>query len=124
MQKLIRDRKEFPECVRSFKQLKGICIGGCVDPKFDLKIYGGAHAHCYKEHAPYRGWICLNNEFSLEDKFVLLHEVAHLIANKSHVTPAHGKAWRKVVVEIGGTFKSFSGKYVEYPDLSHSDPKR
>lgn len=118
----ITKRSEFPECVRNFKELKGICIGKeCVDPNdhFDGEL---AHAHsqwCWTR-GKYQGWICIAKKRYLSNKLILLHEVAHLIACKSPNTPAHGKKWKQALVSIGGSFKPFDIGYgYKFLDYTH-----
>jgi hypothetical protein len=104
---VIRKRSLFPKCIRHFREVKGICVGRCINKKDDIKSKHAAHAHCLPLCKPYQGWICLRRKNILKEKYTLLHEVAHLIANKAASTPSHGKKWRKVVVAIGGTYKLF-----------------
>lgn len=122
----------FPDCVREYDFLIGISVGSCIDPNNHEPmmgdIYEEAHSHSYYDD-PYKGWICLGYECLLHDKYALLHEVAHLIANKSILVPAHGKEWRRAVKAIGGTYKPYTwfhnGIDLSYPvDLSHADPIR
>jgi len=101
----IKKRSQFPECIRHFKELKGICIGECID-NIQFGKSEAAHAHCY-DGDPYQGWICLKHKYQLKSKLILLHEVAHLIANRHIESVPHGKGWKKVLLSIGGTFKSF-----------------
>lgn len=102
----ITKRSDFPKCLQPFKQLKGICIGKCVNKNNTISTNHIAHAHCYGDG--FRGWICLRFKYQLRERLTLLHEVAHLIANKSPKTPSHGKKWKDTVVKIGGTYKSYS----------------
>lgn len=102
----ITKRSEFPKCVQKFKELKGICIGGCVDKGFSMLDRHVAHAHCW--HQKNQGWICLRYKYQLRQKQTMLHEVAHLIANKSSRTPFHGKKWKATLCEIGGSYKEYS----------------
>ncbi len=107
---VIRKRSLFPKCVRQFKELKGICIGECIvkgDPVDLPGSKGGAHSHAW-EGDPDKGWVCLSYKYQLKEKLLLLHEVAHLIANKALSTPSHGKKWREAVVAIGGTYEEFA----------------
>ena len=94
----IRDRKDFPACVQSFEVLRGICVGGCIDPSGTID-HCGAHAHV--DTGIYSGWICLSFKYQLREKQVLLHEVAHLLVPYT----GHSKIWRNKVKEIGGTIK-------------------
>jgi hypothetical protein len=102
----ITKRSDLPKCLQPFKQLKGICIGKCVNKKLNMADNHAAHAHCYGDG--FRGWICLRYKYQLKQRLTLLHEMAHILANKSPKTPPHGKKWKDAVVKIGGTYKSYS----------------
>jgi hypothetical protein len=120
----ITKRKDLPKCVRRFKQLKGICVGGCVDKSEGIRQDHIAHAHsCTKK---YKGWICLRYRYQLRERLTLLHEVAHLIVDSPKALP-HGKEWKKTVVDIGGTFKSYryirNGGEYEYLDFTYRHNK-
>lgn len=106
---ILKKRKHFPKCIRNFKQLKGICIGQCIDKSCSISPQHIAHAHSAKSD-PYRGWLCFRYKYLLKIKLVLLHEMAHLIANKNYKMPPHGKKWKAALLKIGGTFKSFQFK--------------
>ena len=103
---IIRKRHKLPKIVRSFKELKGICVGKCIIRGQSIEDDCWAHCHSIKGHK-HEGWICLKYKYQLREKYLLLHEVAHLIACKNWNTPQHGKRWRKVLKTIGGTLKSF-----------------
>ena len=106
---IIKKRSKFPKCVRKFKELKGICVGTCIDrfhPENWNNVY--AHAHSRNDDDPYKGWICLRDKYILKDRYSLLHEVAHLIADK--VDPEyrhHSKKWKEILIKIGGTIKVY-----------------
>lgn len=104
MIKLIR-KYQFPKYLRKFKELKGICIGGCIDKERGIKEKHWAHAHPHGGFDKYAGWICLRHQFQLKMKLLMLHEMAHLLTPWYCTT--HGKEWRKALLSIGGTFKSF-----------------
>jgi hypothetical protein len=121
MRVLLRKRSAFPECVRHIKQLKGICIGTCINPntqpKDDLTYKSPGHSHPY--HGKYQGWICLKYKYQLKEKNTLLHEAAHLIANKARGTPAHGVKWKSILIKLGGTlhqYFSYNKKFI-YDDF-------
>jgi hypothetical protein len=134
MRLVIKKRSNFPKCVQEFKELKGICVGECIDnlgyyPPDSTRIgrypYPEAHAHSHNGD-PWQGYICLAYKRLLADHYTLLHEVAHLIANTKN-EPSHGKEWRTAVMSIGGTYKPYEfwyrGKDYSYSvDLSHADP--
>jgi hypothetical protein len=90
--------------VRQFKELKGICVGKCIDKNDTIDgTYprAEAHSHCYWLD-PYRGWICLLEEQTLKNDGMLLHEIAHLIVDKFGDLRLHSKEFNKVCKEIGG----------------------
>jgi hypothetical protein len=128
MRVLLKKRSDFPKCIRHFKELKGICIGECVYTptvwyRDSLAIDPGYSAHAHSDHGfPYSGWICMNYKCQLKDRGLLLHEMAHLLVGQRHLPGfTHGKEWKKMVVSIGGTFKTcFSpdGKH-EYYDYTY-----
>ena|SRR5208282_134756 len=131
MRNLIRARSKFPLCIRHFEQLAGICVGGCIDIRCELaqpntaKVI--AHAH-YLRSDPFRGWLCFRFEYCLQERLLLLHEMAHIL---THNAPSHGKAWRSKVVEIGGTYNQYrsrhrhSGMYMPgLQSFAHTDPIR
>ena len=119
-----RDRKKFPKCIREFEEIKGICVGGCIEDRQQLshkntnvssshKKVGKIIAHAHSlPGGKFYGWICLGHLFSLKKKKTLLHEAAHILARTriGPKIPTHGKEWRKVLNEIGGTYKSYSYK--------------
>src|SRR5277367_2206873 len=116
----ITKRKDFPKCVRHFKELKGICIGECIYSNGEIDKDHLAHAHCF--FGKHQGWICLRYRQQLKERLTLLHEVAHLIANVFSDIPPHGKLWKNTVVAIGGTYKSYSyiHNYREYEYLDYT----
>jgi hypothetical protein len=113
--------------VRQFKELKGICVRGCI-AKDSMEEPAHAHSLWNDKH---RGWICLRNKYILNEPLTLLHEVAHLIANSSPSIPWHGKNWKKTVKKIGGTFKAYIYKhrphmmYLDFTHITHNprEPK-
>jgi hypothetical protein len=111
----ITKRSEFPKCVQKFKELKGICIGGCVDKDVSFTnddCWAHSHSNSYDK---YTGWICLHYKYQLKHKLLLLHEVAHLIANKQKNTHHHGTRWKQAVSYIGGTYKAYTYQYKGEP---------
>jgi hypothetical protein len=124
---IIKKRADFPEVIRNFKQIKGICVGGCVDKDFPIDKKHAAHAH-YNKADFYHGWICFRWKYQLKEKFTLLHEVAHIIAGplivkrgKKWMRISHPKKWREKVAEIGGTYYPYYSYYKnkKYLDYSH-----
>ena len=125
MRTIILDRKQFPKCIQQFECVKGICVGNCIDisTSWDDK-FDAAHAHCSVDD--HQGFICLRYKFQLREKLTLLHEVAHLLVNKSNEYAYHGVKWRETVVKIGGTYKAHKSlSRTKNPDLAgyidHSD---
>jgi hypothetical protein len=106
---IIKNRSKFPKCIRKFKEIKGICVEECIDyiDPNPFKYNGyiiEAHAHPLY-FCPFQGWICLRKKKMLKDEGILLHEVAHLIANKLPWIRVHGKEFKKVCKEIGALIK-------------------
>jgi len=91
------------------KVIKGISVGRCICPLYDPKDIGKtdfAHAHSPEEG--YRGWICVESRAVLRNKAIMLHELAHIIANAGH-----NDKWRRCVIRLGGTLGSVSfGKFI------------
>jgi hypothetical protein len=79
-------------------------MGGCIDNRRRFTSDEIAHAHSYYSD-PHRGWICLRYKSHIKDRLLLLHEIAHLIANKAWDIPDHGKEWKNILdwlMAIGG----------------------
>jgi len=117
----IVSRAAFPKCLQDIKEVKGICAGGCIEGR----EWDGMAAHAHAEYPcdEFQGWMCLRHKGILHERLTLLHEAAHLIANKDPRTPGHGKKWKRAVMSIGGTFKGYSYKHSgltwEYPDFTY-----
>jgi hypothetical protein len=107
--KKITRRSQFPYCLRSIEEVKGICVGGCVDPTIEIMKRHAAHAHC-RSGDLFQGWICVRRNYHTRFRLMMLHEAAHLIANKRLETPMHGRKWKQALVKLGGTFKPYSYK--------------
>jgi hypothetical protein len=54
-----------------------------------------AHAHITGE---YEGWICVRSAARLLDRFLMLHELAHIITGQGHTD-----GWRACLLKLGGT---------------------
>lgn len=80
-----------PEC-------KGIFVEGCVERGDGSRFRAKAHAHWL---GPFAGWLCFLSARRLEQRELVLHELAHLISPGGH----HDK-WRATVLKIGGTLDS------------------
>jgi len=74
--------------------IRGIYVGGCVGSK--TPIFAVAHAHTSDDE--WHGWICVHGIKRLGYNELMLHEIAHLIADTDH-TPK----WQETVLKIGGT---------------------
>ena len=117
-------RQHFPKYLQKFKELKGICVGGCIDPAVTLGtgIPGECVAHGHRNHLDhYHGWICVQHKYLIRMKLTMLHEMAHVLVGYGQ---PHGKEWKKRLVEIGGTFKSYSyslghGRMLIFPDFTY-----
>jgi hypothetical protein len=125
MKLILKNRKDFPKCVRQFSELKGICVGECIDKTYAFNpdpMREAGHCHIV---GSFEGWICLTRKFQLKEKYTLLHELAHIITHNRYgfQIKSHGKEWKKVVVEIGGTYKAYVclgyGKKRRYRDYTH-----
>jgi hypothetical protein len=121
----IKNRNNFPFCLKPFKSLKGIAIGECIDKNNIIDDKHAAHAHCYNDK--FKGWICLRFKYQLKERLTLLHEMAHIIANKYQSIPPHGKLWKATLLKIGGTYKPFfythNGKTYENLDYTYRNSK-
>lgn len=94
-------RSEWPTVLQPFAhQLKGLAVGGCVDPARETRMEGGTLAHCHvsrKGRVDFDGWICVKSARVLGFRLLLLHEVGHLLTRRGH-----DDRWRKKVRAIGG----------------------
>jgi len=103
----IMPKREYPEYLKWFPQIKGIFANGCIYGEDYRKLYPkmtwqAAHAHSSPDEKR-AGWICLRREGLIHNRFLLLHEVAHLIAaghNNDYV-------WAYHLLSIGGTLDEF-----------------
>lgn len=98
---------DWPPYLRGFKRLKGIYVGGCIighDARFyrteDNKKIAFAHAHTKGKHY---GWICVPYRTRLRSKYLMLHELAHILCPKK----GHKRKWRKTLKRLGGTLKPY-----------------
>jgi hypothetical protein len=99
---------EWPECLHGHPKVKGLFIGGCVARGVGSSFRAKAHAHYTGR---YFGWICVRRADRVDDRELMLHELAHILTEQGH-TPA----WRTRVLELGGTLdptaslKSYQGR--------------
>src|ERR1700722_11534834 len=104
-------RNEWPAYLRSYQQLAGICVGGCIRDR-DARFYRSkdnkriALAHCHPR-GKYAGWICVPYETRLRTRNLMLHELAHIICGSLGIKRGHKKEWRTIVKAIGGTAGSY-----------------
>lgn len=108
---------EWPECLKDRKEVVGVFVGGCIighDKRFyrsnDNKRIALAHAHIKGKH---RGWICVPYKSRLRSRYLMLHELAHLIVRKGHKNK-----WRRTLKKLGGTLKPYklSGSTIRSKD--------
>lgn len=78
-----------------FPDVTGIFVGGCVRRGKGSSFHAKAHAHTDN---PFMGWICVRKAERVNDRMLMLHEIAHVLTGLGHVD-----AWRKKLLEIGGT---------------------
>lgn len=81
--------------INQYPEVKGIFTNGCIKRGEGSRFRAKAHTH-FK--GKYKGWICFLSEKRLNEKMLLLHEIAHAITNEGHTDK-----WRKKLLEIGGT---------------------
>lgn len=120
----ITERRLLPLFLRKFLQVKGVCLGECIDGE-RIDDHTVAHAHAALTDK-YRGWICCASAFTLFDERTMLHEVAHILSPSSNPTRCHDKYWRATVKRIGGTYKTYPQLCFSIPirDYTHADPIR
>lgn len=118
-------KSKWPACLRNHKQLKGVYVGGCINGiNWDQTKYGGvftrnviplAHAHTSRIINP--GWMCLQHENYLQEPYLLIHELAHILSDQGH-----NDRWRKKVLELGGTLDAV-GSIRDYHKISRNVSK-
>lgn len=106
---------KIPEFMKEHKELKGICVGGCIltgkwhkgtkvkdengeyvkneDGKF-IRHHVAAHAHTHPED-PRQGFICFSTLESLQKETTCKHELAHIITGEGHT-----KKWAEAYVGL------------------------
>jgi len=75
---------------------RGIFYGGCIERKEGSSFRRRAHAHCNKSD-PYFGWICIRSKKRLNQKSLMIHELAHIITRQGHT-----KKFYETVRRLGG----------------------
>jgi len=88
-------RHAWPECLQGHPKMRGLFTGGCVERGVGSSFRAKAHAHMSGHHF---GWICVRKPGRIEDRELMLHELAHILTEQGH-TPA----WRERLQELGGT---------------------
>ena len=100
---------QWPAVLRPFEgRIKGLFVGGCVRRGDGSRFRAKAHAH-FSSDAPYGGWICVLSAKRLDDRLLMLHEAAHVLADAGHVDK-----WRRVLLEIGGSLDPVPGVSKSY----------
>lgn len=88
-------RKRWPAELQRSWALRGVFVGGCVARGDGSSFRAKAHAHTTGQ---YQGWICIRRPDRLEDRMLMLHELAHIITGEGHTD-----RWRACLERIGGT---------------------
>jgi hypothetical protein len=115
-------RKDWPGFIPSNKLIKGFFTGGCVARGAGSSFRAKAHAHA-RPTDPNFGWICVRAEHRIQDRDLMLHEVAHILTQEGHTV-----TWRDCLLRIGGTLDA-TGSLKSYharsdPDLDDDPPTR
>jgi hypothetical protein len=98
--------------ILKFPEVAGIFVGGCIRRGEGSRFRAKAHAHTDN---PHMGWICVLSAKRLTCRELMLHEAAHAITGLGHV-----EAWRKKLIEIGGTLDEVPGILKSYHKKSVS----
>lgn len=78
-----------------------MCIGGCVGGSKWNKN-SEAHAHTGPTDKFY-GYICVHHWCLTEMKYLMFHEIAHILADNIRVEiQPHGKLFKETLINIGG----------------------
>jgi hypothetical protein len=109
-------KRDYPAFLKPYsKQIKGISVGSCVCKVYDSHDIGKTdHAHAHlkprleseRKEGPWAGWLCVRSLTALNNKPLMLHELAHLLTNEGH-----NDKWRRKLLKIGGTLKATGGRY-------------
>ena len=73
---------------------RGIFHGGCIERKEGSSFRAKAHAHI---KGNYKGWICFRSAKRLKQKWIVIHELAHVITGHGH-----SKKFYQCVRRLGG----------------------
>lgn len=89
----------YPE-FNGYPEFRALFVGGCVERGVGSSFRASAHAH-NDPVDEFRGWICIRSEHRLytasgTPSQLMLHELAHLIAPRTH----HDR-WRATARELG-----------------------
>lgn len=102
-------RHLWPLELRQSFAVKGVFVGGCVQRKHFGK-YSMAYAHAHHHSVNHEGWICFRDASHLSNHWLVLHELAHLVARQGHTA-----AWRKCLLKLGGTLDKIAGMRSYHP---------
>lgn len=75
-------------------EIKGVCVRGCISNHNNIK-HEIAHAHL---EGDCKGWLCFHYKEGLSNKFVCLHELAHILTKQGHTAK-----WRETLLDLGGS---------------------
>jgi hypothetical protein len=97
MRARIIHKRHWPDVLK-LPIVKGVCVGGCIDPE-DEAFNGSLFAHAHIKDDPIPGWICFKSRYLLLPKFecLHLHELAHLVSGIGH-----NERFRRALLSIGG----------------------
>src|SRR5687767_10976657 len=105
------DLEEWPPDLHR-PEVVGVFVGGCILRGDGSSFRAKAHAHCKGER---KGWLCFRKRQRLEERALVLHELAHLLTEEGHTD-----RWRAKLLEIGGTLDPVPGllkSYIKRPRL-------
>lgn len=94
-------QRDFP----TWKEVKGVFVGGCVARGVGSSFRRRAHAHCMLRD-PHFGWICfrslkrvgkVEDHMIVEPSRLLWHEYAHILTPDHY----HDDEWRKTMKFLG-----------------------
>jgi hypothetical protein len=98
MQHKIIPKNQWPKYLLNFKEIKAIYYGGCPNNLLLNKQL----AHIHRD-----GIICLRYKYYIRIKYLILHELAHILAGSDRLNRWHTNKWRKSLLKLGGTLKPF-----------------
>lgn len=87
----------YPSELQGHPEVAGVFVGGCVSRGDGSRFHAKAHVHL-RPTDKYFHWMCFLSERRLQDKMLVLHELAHVLTGVGHIDK-----WREKVLELGGT---------------------